>query len=461
MAAPSNMENIYSNQREVLNLMRFFCFAWKKSSNYTGNVCFNFTDNTGALPFSICVHVSDEGVKVYNGVSDKDDISVSISMPTSVFLQVYSGKASVSEVTRLFLLRKIWVSSLNFAEVTRFAAIFDYSHEMWNTYDKVVGRNWEVDMGQTGTMLFSTHSICPVHPSQLQPLEASQEESLLRNLWALWTQQLRITSNRRVLHSTLLPSRGDPIVLRPARTQPLLISLDAPEPLKQVGTFCWFPQFEFFVSMLNFSAKLAHCEGEEKGMLYLTSVLSLLSDHQVKLPCVLQEGINQFFVKSSPSPTLQRAMTASQSTVGHLSRALTVGRTKGKNSFDTQKNNILSDHEEATSTDFDWWASKPRGDDIHLRLLRARPCGRFSWNLHYFRFCKYEFFRNRLPDVNMLLQRKPEELSLAPALVSRSLRETEKDLNFVKNAVRNKEVVAAKDDLSIIPSVPWAWDDLR
>mmetsp|Transcript_20217 Transcript_20217/g.26715 ORF Transcript_20217/g.26715 Transcript_20217/m.26715 type:complete len:473 (-) Transcript_20217:524-1942(-) len=448
------------SDKEVLDLMHFFCLAWKEESSYRGSVCFNFTneqDDSKSMMITVCVQ--DDGVKVFNGKPSNGFCTVQISMPTRIFLRVYSGKASASEITRMFLQRRIWVSNLNFSEVTRFAAVFDYSTSTWDRFHKLVDRDAEVDLGLPGSQLFSTTVLRALEQELAQSQKVEALEESCRELFTLWVYQERLNTVGAAAsynplrppwwRSHLLTFPGLPWATAPHNMEPIWFMKVDPQPeeggqsLPTMSNFCWvLDQLELFISLLEFS-KVALCreDSDEDKAPYLSNVMNLLSDPKVYSQHPPVTAASQQLWQRAPEG-LRRMVTARPYTRFHTRhRSHTPsGAARDASAMVFPGESFLVNPAEADFSD--WWLMAGQDPVDHRRGLR--DLARFVKKKTK-RFLPPQLKRTR-PEVTLrevMVQRNPQDVQLAPALALRCIRQPQ-------------PLIQAASETQV-PAIPWAW----
>ncbi|POM58273.1 hypothetical protein PHPALM_37102 [Phytophthora palmivora] len=117
--------------------MEFLKFSVKPSTSFGGTILFKFKDADGAEPkTTYAVEISDERqVDTRKNASARDvrpTCEVTITMDD--FLWIYSGKASSSDMVKLFYAGRVSISGYAFRTVSKFAQSFDFSSEKWRSF---------------------------------------------------------------------------------------------------------------------------------------------------------------------------------------------------------------------------------------------------------------------------------------------------------------------------------------
>lgn len=122
-------------EREIDEVMEFLKFSVKPSTSFGGTILFKFKESDGAEPkTTYAVEISDER-KVdtrKNASNVRPTCEVTITMDD--FLWIYSGKASSSDMVKLFYAGRVAISGYAFRTVSKFAQSFDFSSEKWRSF---------------------------------------------------------------------------------------------------------------------------------------------------------------------------------------------------------------------------------------------------------------------------------------------------------------------------------------
>ncbi|KDO29060.1 hypothetical protein SPRG_06115 [Saprolegnia parasitica CBS 223.65] len=127
---------------EIAEVMDFLKFSIKGSSGFLGNICFNFrvegADEDTRLRYIVHVNAKKE-VKTTLLRTDVPQhanmkIDCEVTMTIDDFLHLYSGKATIGEVSRLCYSGRVHVSGFQFRFLTRFAQSFEFSTDKWNAF---------------------------------------------------------------------------------------------------------------------------------------------------------------------------------------------------------------------------------------------------------------------------------------------------------------------------------------
>ncbi|CAI5741243.1 unnamed protein product [Peronospora destructor] len=124
-------------EREIDEVMEFLKFSVKPSTSFGGTILFRFKNADDAVPkTTYAVEVSDKRqVFTHKNVKACDvrpRCEVTISMDD--FLWIYSGKASSSDLVKLFYAGRVSISGYAFRSVSKFAQSFDFSSEKWQSF---------------------------------------------------------------------------------------------------------------------------------------------------------------------------------------------------------------------------------------------------------------------------------------------------------------------------------------
>ncbi|GMF13108.1 unnamed protein product [Phytophthora lilii] len=117
--------------------MEFLKFSVKPSTSFGGTILFKFKGEGDAEPSTTyAVEISDERQVATRKNARADDVrptcEVTISMDD--FLWIYSGKASSSDMVKLFYAGRVAISGYAFRTVSKFAQSFDFSSEKWRSF---------------------------------------------------------------------------------------------------------------------------------------------------------------------------------------------------------------------------------------------------------------------------------------------------------------------------------------
>ncbi|ETK89953.1 hypothetical protein F441_06309 [Phytophthora nicotianae CJ01A1] len=124
-------------EREIDEVMEFLKFSVKSSTNFGGTILFKFKDADDAEPkTTYAVEINDtRQVYTRKNASARDErptCEVTISMDD--FLWIYSGKATSSDLAKLFYAGRVAISGYAFRTVSKFAQSFDFSSEKWRSF---------------------------------------------------------------------------------------------------------------------------------------------------------------------------------------------------------------------------------------------------------------------------------------------------------------------------------------
>ncbi|KAH7477005.1 uncharacterized protein KRP23_7679 [Phytophthora ramorum] len=124
-------------EREIDEVMEFLKFSVKPSTSFGGTILFKFRDEDGAEPkTTYAVEISDDRQVATRKNASASDVrptcEVTISMDD--FLWIYSGKASSSDLVKLFYAGRVAISGYAFRSVSKFAQSFDFSSDKWRSF---------------------------------------------------------------------------------------------------------------------------------------------------------------------------------------------------------------------------------------------------------------------------------------------------------------------------------------
>ncbi|GMF54895.1 unnamed protein product [Phytophthora fragariaefolia] len=124
-------------EREIDEVMDFLKFSVKASTSFGGTILFKFKDADDAEPrTTYAVEIGDDRRvatrKNANAADVRPTCEVTISMDD--FLWIYSGKASSSDMVKLFYAGRVAISGYAFRTVSKFAQSFDFSSEKWRSF---------------------------------------------------------------------------------------------------------------------------------------------------------------------------------------------------------------------------------------------------------------------------------------------------------------------------------------
>ncbi|CAI5700628.1 hypothetical protein KXD40_001183 [Peronospora effusa] len=124
-------------EREIDEVMEFLKFSVKPSTSFGGTILFKFKTTDDAVPkSSYAVEINEKKqVFTHKNVSPsgvRPTCEVTISMDD--FLWIYSGKASSSDLVKLFYAGRVSISGYAFRSVSKFAQSFDFSSEKWQSF---------------------------------------------------------------------------------------------------------------------------------------------------------------------------------------------------------------------------------------------------------------------------------------------------------------------------------------
>lgn len=116
--------------------MEFLRFSVKESSTFQGTILFRFRGEKGECVTSYAVEIDPERVVTTEKDADvtKRSITCEVSLSEDDFLWIYSGKASSSDIAKLFYQGRLSISGYAFRKVSNFAQSFDFSSEKWRQF---------------------------------------------------------------------------------------------------------------------------------------------------------------------------------------------------------------------------------------------------------------------------------------------------------------------------------------
>ncbi|KAE9049870.1 hypothetical protein PR001_g2931 [Phytophthora rubi] len=124
-------------EREIDEVMDFLKFSVKPSTSFGGTILFKFKDADDTEPrTTYAVEISDDRHVATRKNASAADVrptcEVTISMDD--FLWIYSGKASSSDMVKLFYAGRVAISGYAFRTVSKFAQSFDFSSDRWRSF---------------------------------------------------------------------------------------------------------------------------------------------------------------------------------------------------------------------------------------------------------------------------------------------------------------------------------------
>ncbi|CAI5741120.1 unnamed protein product [Hyaloperonospora brassicae] len=117
--------------------MEFLKFSVKPRTSFHGTIVFQFKTADDAEPTTTyAVEIDDEQHVVTRKNVDASDVRATCDVKISMddFLYVYSGKASSSDLLKLFYAGRVAISGYAFRSVSKFAQSFDFSSEKWCSF---------------------------------------------------------------------------------------------------------------------------------------------------------------------------------------------------------------------------------------------------------------------------------------------------------------------------------------
>ncbi|KAL4175978.1 hypothetical protein KRP22_000935 [Phytophthora ramorum] len=147
-------------EREIDEVMEFLKFSVKPSTSFGGTILFKFRDEDGAEPkTTYAVEISDDRQVATRKNASASDVrptcEVTISMDD--FLWIYSGKASSSDLVKLFYAGRVAISGYAFRSVSKFAQSFDFSSDKWRSFYA-----WQAqknDIGRSSSVLEEARNV--------------------------------------------------------------------------------------------------------------------------------------------------------------------------------------------------------------------------------------------------------------------------------------------------------------
>jgi hypothetical protein len=199
-------------EREIDEVMEFLKFSVKPSTSFGGTILFKFKDAEDLEPkTTYAVEVSDDQQVTTRKNARPTDVRPSCEVTISMddFLWIYSGKASSSDMVKLFYAGRVAISGYAFRTVSKFAQSFDFSSEKWRSF--YAWRRAQDERNNNGRS-----------PSALE--EARNVGSPSRDYWFFHARSIldcyNLTRLQRLLWETSLASLfGGKIVLESVRSQ--------------------------------------------------------------------------------------------------------------------------------------------------------------------------------------------------------------------------------------------------
>ncbi|OQR96268.1 Cyclin B [Thraustotheca clavata] len=141
---------------EIAEVMDFLKFSIKSSSGFQGNICFNFrvegSENDERLRYLVRVNKKKEvsTMLLQSDIANhaKMNIDCEVTMSVDDFLYLYSGKATIGEVSRLCYSGRVHVSGFQFRFLTRFAQSFEFTTDKWTSFYA-----WQKEQEQLGDQI--------------------------------------------------------------------------------------------------------------------------------------------------------------------------------------------------------------------------------------------------------------------------------------------------------------------
>ncbi|KAF1318666.1 hypothetical protein FI667_g13711, partial [Globisporangium splendens] len=121
---------------EIEEVMQFLQFSVKESSTFDGTILFKFKgeDDQPAMSYAVQVAEDRRVTTKKNATAQDTKVTCEVSISVDDFLWIYSGKASSSDILKLFYAGKLSISGYAFRKVSAFAQSFDFSSEKWRSF---------------------------------------------------------------------------------------------------------------------------------------------------------------------------------------------------------------------------------------------------------------------------------------------------------------------------------------
>lgn len=166
--APGAQVVVLAREHEIDEVMQFLRYSVKDSSTFDGTILFKFKGDDGepALSYAVevapdrrtcllCVYVvhdatttraimthththcslASAGVTTHkNATATSIRAACEVTISVDDFLWIYSGKASSSDILKLFYAGKLSISGYAFRKVSAFAQSFDFSSDKWRSF---------------------------------------------------------------------------------------------------------------------------------------------------------------------------------------------------------------------------------------------------------------------------------------------------------------------------------------
>ncbi|TYZ57348.1 hypothetical protein PybrP1_010553 [[Pythium] brassicae (nom. inval.)] len=125
-----------AREHEIEEVMQFLRYSVKESSTFDGMILFQFKDDAGEPAFSYAVEVAkDRRVTTHKNANTRDmRATCEVTISVDDFLWIYSGKASNTDIVKLFYAGRLLISGYAFRKVSAFAQSFDFSSDKWRSF---------------------------------------------------------------------------------------------------------------------------------------------------------------------------------------------------------------------------------------------------------------------------------------------------------------------------------------
>ncbi|KAF4320990.1 hypothetical protein BBO99_00001598 [Phytophthora kernoviae] len=128
---------IPQKEREIDEVMDFLKFSIKSSTSFGGTILFKFKDQDDQEPkttYAVQINEAREVATHKNALTSDVRPTCEVTISMDDFLWIYSGKASGSDLAKLFYAGRVTISGYAFRTVSKFAQSFDFSSEKWRSY---------------------------------------------------------------------------------------------------------------------------------------------------------------------------------------------------------------------------------------------------------------------------------------------------------------------------------------
>ncbi|RLN96630.1 hypothetical protein BBJ28_00017123 [Nothophytophthora sp. Chile5] len=137
-------------EQEIDEVMDFLKFSVKPSTSFGGTILFKFKDGDAPEPkstYAVEISAGREVTTRKNARSSEVRPTCEVTISMDDFLWIYSGKASSSDMVKLFYAGRVSISGYAFRTVSNFAQSFDFSSDKWRSY--YAWRKLREDQGNT------------------------------------------------------------------------------------------------------------------------------------------------------------------------------------------------------------------------------------------------------------------------------------------------------------------------